>query len=162
MGYIGQLSYQLSTRHTASSEFVMKPEKNQLNVIRPSQAGSGHETRSPGRIFNLGAVTANKLWEQIYMWQSRLEIEGYSVVYFEHITAFEAQYCLTSIKGMAHTRFVDLLDIHASTKHVRSPTLNRSSAIRHFKCSNAIEIRNRITFDFYTGLPHIHSLWMGS
>ena len=35
-----------------------------------------------------------------------------------------------------------------------SPALNRSSAIRHFEGSNAIEIRDRITFDFYTGLPH--------
>ena len=39
-----------------------------------------------------------------------------------------------------------------------SPTLNGSSAIRHFKHSNAIEIRNRITFDFYTGLSHIDKL----
>ena len=53
--------------------------------------------------------------------------------------------------------FVDLLDIHASTKARMSPTLNRSSAIRHFKRSNANEIRYGITFDFYTGLPHIHA-----
>ena len=36
-----------------------------------------------------------------------------------------------------------------------SPALNGSSAIRRFKCSNAIEIRDGITFDFYTGLPHV-------
>ena len=36
-----------------------------------------------------------------------------------------------------------------------SPTLNRSSAIRRFKRGNAIETRDGITFDFYTGLPHI-------
>ena len=35
-----------------------------------------------------------------------------------------------------------------------SPVLNGSSAIRHFEGSDAIEIRNGITFDFYTGLPH--------
>ena len=34
-------------------------------------------------------------------------------------------------------------------------TLNGSSALQHFKCSNAIEIRNGIMFDFYPGLPHI-------
>ena len=34
-----------------------------------------------------------------------------------------------------------------------SPALNGISAIRHFECSNAIEIRDGITFDFYTGLP---------
>ena len=37
-----------------------------------------------------------------------------------------------------------------------SPTLNGSSAIRHFKHSDVIEIRDGIIFDFYTGLPHIH------
>ena len=36
-----------------------------------------------------------------------------------------------------------------------SPALKGSSAIWHFKHSNVIEIRDRITFDFYTGLPHI-------
>ena len=36
-----------------------------------------------------------------------------------------------------------------------SPALNGSSAIRRFKRSNAIEIRDVITFDFYTGLPHM-------
>ena len=33
-----------------------------------------------------------------------------------------------------------------------SPALNGSSAIQHFKGSKAIEICDRITFDFYTGL----------
>ena len=36
-----------------------------------------------------------------------------------------------------------------------SPALNGSSAIRRFERSVAIEIRDGITFDFYTGLPHI-------
>ena len=36
-----------------------------------------------------------------------------------------------------------------------SPTLNESSVIRHFEGSNATKIRNEISFDFYTGLPHI-------
>ena len=36
-----------------------------------------------------------------------------------------------------------------------SPALNGSSAIWHFKHTNAIEIYNGKTFDFYTGLPHI-------
>ena len=33
---------------------------------------------------------------------------------------------------------------------------SRGSAIRRFKHSNAIEIRDGITFDFYTGLPSTH------
>ena len=36
-----------------------------------------------------------------------------------------------------------------------SPALNESSAIRRFEGSDAIEIRDRITFDFYTRLPHM-------
>ena len=36
-----------------------------------------------------------------------------------------------------------------------SPALNGSSEIRHFECSDAIEIRNGIIFDFYTGLTHM-------
>ena len=37
-----------------------------------------------------------------------------------------------------------------------SSALNGSSAIQRFEGSNAIEIRNGITFDFYTGLPHVN------
>ena len=36
-----------------------------------------------------------------------------------------------------------------------SPALSGSSAIRRFKGNDAIEIRDGITFEFYTGLPHI-------
>ena len=40
-----------------------------------------------------------------------------------------------------------------------SPALNGSSAIWRFEGSDVIEIhdgiRDRITFDFYTGLPHV-------
>ena len=38
-----------------------------------------------------------------------------------------------------------------------SLALNGSSAIRRFEGSDAIKIRDGITFDFYTGLPHIES-----
>ena len=37
--------------------------------------------------------------------------------------------------------------------------LNGSSAIRRFERSDAIEIRDGITFDFYTGLPHMYILY---
>ena len=33
--------------------------------------------------------------------------------------------------------------------------LNGSSALERFEHGNVIEIRNRIMFDFYPGLPHI-------
>ena len=41
------------------------------------------------------------------MWQSHVEIEGYSVAYFDLIVVFEALYCWTSVKGGAHMCFVD-------------------------------------------------------
>ena len=41
-----------------------------------------------------------------------------------------------------------------------SPSLNGSSLIRRFEGSDAIEICNRISFDFYTGLPHICLWWV--
>ena len=43
-----------------------------------------------------------------------------------------------------------------------SPALNGSSAIRRFEGSDAIEIRDGITFDFYMGLPHVHCTLMGN
>ena len=67
------------------------------------------------------------------MWQSRVEIEGYSVTYFNHIAAFKAHYCWTSIKGKADMRFVDSLDIHASTKHVWAPPLTE---VQWYSASN--------------------------
>jgi len=39
-----------------------------------------------------------------------------------------------------------------------SPTLNGSSVLERFKRSSAIEIHNRIMFNFYPGLPHIRTL----
>ena len=36
-----------------------------------------------------------------------------------------------------------------------NPTLNRSSALQRVKLSDALEIRNGIIFDFYSGLPHM-------
>ena len=36
----------------------------------------------------------------------------------------------------------------------KSPTFNRSFALQRFECSIEVELRNRIMFDFYPGLPH--------
>ena len=47
----------------------------------------------------------------MYMWQSRVEIEHYSVAYFDCITVFEVLYRSTSIKDGAHTHYVDLSGI---------------------------------------------------
>ena len=64
-----------------------------------------------------------QVMRKIYLWQSRVEIEGYSIAYFDRIAAFKALYRQTSVKGRARMRFVDSLDIHASTKHIWAPPL---------------------------------------
>ena len=63
-----------------------------------------------------------------YMWQSCVEIKGFR--------RFITHSCI--------------YEVHMS------PTLNRSSAIWHFERSNAIEIHDRITFDFHTGLLYMY------
>ena len=51
------------------------------------------------------------------MW---VEIDHFSTVYFDHITAFEALQCKISIKSRAHTHCVDVSGrcIHASMQCV--------------------------------------------
>ena len=56
--------------------------------------------------------------QDCHMWQSRVEIEGYSITYLDRIAVLEALCRWTSVKGGAHMCFVDLLDIHAYTKRV--------------------------------------------
>ena len=53
-----------------------------------------------------------------HMWQSRVEIERYSVAYFNHVTAFKALSHISSVKGRAHACYIDLTGIHASLLHV--------------------------------------------
>ena len=62
---------------------------------------------------------------------------------------------LNFIKGRAHVRFVDLLDIHVSTKHIWALPLMEVQRYGASKAAIANEIRNGITFDFYMELPHI-------
>ena len=38
----------------------------------------------------------------------------------------------------------------------KRPALNEISVLQHFERNNVIEIRIRIMFDFYPGLPHTH------
>ena len=68
------------------------------------------------------------------MWQSRVEIEGYSVAYFVRIAVFEAPYCWTSVKGGAHTRFVDAWISNESTKRIWAPPLTE---VQQYGASNA-------------------------
>ena len=88
----------------------------------------------------------------IQVWQSRVGIEGYSVAYFDRITAFEAPYRWTSIKGGAHTHFVDAWISNESTKCIWAPPLTEA---QRYGTSTAAKRSKYATVDFYTGLPHI-------
>ena len=77
------------------------------------------------------------------MWQSRVEIEHYSVAYFNCITAFKALLHRTSVKGGTHY-MCKLMNTYLIYTARVSPALNRSSALERFECGNAIIICNRI------------------
>ena len=74
--------------------------------------GSGHETEKKTVHMQINS----KLYWNLYMWQSHVKIEGYSVAYFDCITVFEVLYRWTSIKGGAHTCFVDLMNLQSTYK----------------------------------------------
>ena len=95
---------------------------------------------------------------EIHLWESRVEIESYSVMYFDRIAPSEAPYRWTSGKGRAHMHFIE----HYIFMHLQSMYEPGNSVIWSFKHSNMIQIRDGITFDFYTGLPHVHlkCLWV--
>ena len=44
------------------------------------------------------------------MWQSRVEIEGYSIAYFDRVAVFEVPYRWTSVKGGAHMCLVEMYE----------------------------------------------------
>ena len=53
-----------------------------------------------------------------HIWQSRVEIESYSIAYFDRVAAFKAPYLRTSVKGEAQTRCVIASIVAAFTQHV--------------------------------------------
>ena len=71
---------------------------------------------------------------------------SYFVVYFNHVTAFDALYhcCGRGSFSLCRMQCMQM-----------GPTLNTSSAIQHFERGDVIEIQNGMIFDFYPGLPHM-------
>ena len=47
-----------------------------------------------------------------HLWQFQVEVEYYSVVYFDCVTVFEAMLHKTSVKGGAHLHRIDMLGIY--------------------------------------------------
>ena len=72
------------------------------------------------------------------------------------IAAFEAPYCWTSVKGWAHTCFVDAWISNKSTKRIWAPPLTE---VQWYGASKAAMWSKYTTeyFDFYTGLLHVYS-----
>ena len=54
----------------------------------------------------------------VYMWQSQVENKHYSVAYFNRTRAFKALYLRTSVKGGAHTCYIEASQIDATVQHV--------------------------------------------
>ena len=86
----------------------------------------------------------------------------YSVAYFDRIAVFKAPYRWTSIKGEGSCALHRLVSYSCIYEAHMSPTLKGSSAIQRFERSDAIEIRDGITFNFYTGLPHVQNPTYGT
>ena len=85
------------------------------------------------------------MYKNKYMWQSRVEIGHYYVVYFNCIIVFEALYRRTSTKGGAHTHCNRCAKTSIYMQYAWAPPLTE---VLHF---------SRIVLDFYPGVQHVHS-----
>ena len=79
-----------------------------------------------------------------HLWRSHVEIEGYSVAYFDHIAVFEAPYLWTSVKGGARTCFIDAWISNKSTKCIWAPPFSNMALWR--QRSNQNTQRNNLRF----------------
>ena len=86
------------------------------------------------------------------MWQSWVEIEHYSVAYFNCITAFEVLQCRSSIKVGANMCCVNASSIHEFNYAVHMNPM--SSVLQHFKCHNLAD-----TLDKFSDRSHWASLF---
>ena len=108
--------------------------------------------KGPWALFRETMAHVNLDIQVTSMWHSRVESKGYSVAYFDCIAAFEEPYCWTSVKGEAHTRFVDAWISNESTKQVWAPPLT-NTALWTQRCNRSTR-RNNLRF--LHGLPHMH------
>ena len=105
-------------------------------------------------LYTFSATLWTKL--QFNMWQSRLEIEHYSVA-----CIFRPRYRVQSgvaqnfCSGRGSYTVRRLIRYSCTFATCMSPALNESFAPQCFKHGNAVELRNRIMFDFHPGLPHM-------
>ena len=89
------------------------------------------------------------------MWQSRVEIEQYSIVQLTVLPRLKRCCAKLPLRaGLIHAAKMHEYLISLCT--CMSPTFNGSSALQHFERGNAVKICNGIMFDFYLGLPHMY------
>ena len=74
------------------------------------------------------------------------------IAFFDRISVFEAPYRWTSVKGGAHTCFVDAWISNESMKRIWALLLMEVQRYGASKGNNVIEICGGITFNFYMGL----------
>ena len=97
------------------------------------------------------------LYKGIHMWQSRVEIKRlFRCIFWQHRCVWSA--VSLNLYGWGSYVLCRCMNIWWVYVARMSPTPNRSSVIQYFELSYAIEIRDRIIFNFYTGLPHM-STW---
>ena len=90
------------------------------------------------------------------VWQSQVEIEHYSVAYFDYRVRSAVARNFHREQG-SYTQHKYMNTGHVYSARM-SPALNRSSALQCFKCGNTIKICNRVRFDFYPGLPRVPNI----
>ena len=84
--------------------------------------------------------------KRTYMWQSPVEIKGYSVAYFDRITVFEVPFRWTSIKGGAHMCFEDAWTSNESMKSIwATPLTEVDTVLRRQHCDRNMQ-RNNLWF----------------
>ena len=86
------------------------------------------------------------------MWQFRVEIEYYSVAYFDCI---QSAVSLTFRYEQGSYVVCSCVDRCCIYNAGLSTALNESSETQHFECSDMFEIYDRMIFDFYMRQPHI-------
>ena len=77
--------------------------------------------------------------------------QHYSVVYFDHVAVVQNFH----FKAGAHTRYVNLSGIPASSLRAMSPAIKGLFALQRFQHGNVVNLCNGIMFDLYPGLPHL-------
>ena len=114
-------------------------ENCQLHVER---AFVGVEEKKTVRLRNNGLIPSQFAWSSQVRTcgQSQVEIECYSIAYFDCITAFRVAVAQYFFKDGAHMHYVG---IHPSSLRLyMNPTLNESFALQCFERISVVELRD--------------------